>query len=71
MEEHGVAVGEVELLFLSSEPVCALLDARGESFADRASEQLVFFFGDLDFVQVRILDLVLDALLFRLSEGHD
>jgi len=52
MEEHRVAVRQIQLLLLSLQPVRSLLYACDQSFADGGGEQLVFFFGDLDFVVV-------------------
>lgn len=54
------------MLLLSLQSVCPLLYACDESFADGGSEQLVLFFGDLDFVVVRVFDLVLRVLVLVL-----
>jgi hypothetical protein len=72
MEEHGIAVGEVQLLLLAPQSACPLLYARNEALADGGGEQLVLLFGDLDLVVVRVFDFVLGVLvlvLWRLVSG--
>jgi hypothetical protein len=66
VEEHGVAVGEVELLLLALQPAGPLLYARHEALADGGGEQLVLLLGDLDLVVVRVLDFVLGVLVLVL-----
>jgi hypothetical protein len=68
MEEHGVAVGEVQLLLFALESAGALLYARNEALADRGSKQLVLLLGDLDLVVVRVLNLVLRVLVLILAK---
>jgi hypothetical protein len=66
VEEHGVAVGEIQLLLLALQPAGPLLYACNEAFADCGSEQLVLFFSDLYLVQMRVLDLVLGVFVLVL-----
>jgi hypothetical protein len=67
VEEHGVAVREVQLLLFALEPGRPRLYACHEALAHRGCEQLVLLFGDLDLVKVRVLDFVLRRLVLVLS----
>jgi hypothetical protein len=66
VEEHRVAIREIQLLLLALQPVRPLLYACDESFANGGSEQLVLFFGDLNLVVVVVLDFVLGVLVLAL-----
>jgi hypothetical protein len=66
MQKHGVAVGKVQLLLLALQPACPLLYACNEALAYGGREQLVFFLGDLDLVEMRVLDFVLGILVLVL-----
>jgi hypothetical protein len=69
VEQHGIAIRQVQLLLLTSEPAGALLHARNEAFADSGGEQLVLFFGDPDLVKVGVLELVLGVLVLVLQDS--
>lgn len=67
MQEHSIAVRDIELLLLTPQPVRALLYAGLQTFAHGVCEGFVFLFGDLDFVVVRVLDVVLAVLVLVLQ----
>ena len=66
VKEHGIAIRQVQLLLLPLQTTCSLLYARNESLANGGSEQLVLFLRNVDFVIVRVLDLVLGILVLVL-----
>ena len=67
VEEHRIAVRKIQLFFLALQPVCPLLYACDQPFANGGSEQLVLFFGDLNLVVVIVLDLVLGVFVLVLE----
>lgn len=66
VQKHGVAIRDIELLLLTLQSVRALLNAGLETFANGLCESFVFLLGDLDFVVVGILDVVLAVLVLVL-----
>lgn len=66
VQQHGVAIRKVQLLFLALQTHGARLDCGHEAFADGGGEQFVLLFGDVHFIEVGILDLILGVLVLVL-----